>query len=71
MKKIIYRVNAPTPRFFKVLKIIGLTLAAAGTAVVTSPVALPAIIISVAGYCVVAGSVLSAVSQLTVDGKEQ
>ncbi len=70
MKKIIYRVQAPTPRFFKVLKIIGLSLAAAGTAVITSPVVLPAVIVSIAGYCVVAGSMIGAVSQLTVNREE-
>jgi len=34
--------------------------------VLTAPVALPAAVISVAGYVAVAGGVLSAVSQVTV-----
>ncbi len=70
MKKLINRAKAPTPRFFRTIRIIGLSLAAAGTAVITSPVVLPALVISVAGYCVVAGSVISAVSQLTVNREE-
>ncbi len=71
MKRIINRAKAPTPRFFRTLKIIGLSLAAAGTAVVTSPVVLPALVLSIAGYCVVAGGVIGAVSQLVVDGAEK
>ncbi len=70
MKQIINRAKAPTPRFFRTLKIIGLSLAAAGTAVMTSPVTLPALIVSIAGYCVVAGSVIGAVSQLTVNRED-
>ena len=66
MKKIVNRAQAPTPKFFKVLRTIGLTLAAAGAAVLTSPILLPAAVISVGGYLAVAGGVITAVSQLTV-----
>jgi hypothetical protein len=68
---IIQRAQAPTPSFFKKLRNIGLTLAAISTAIVTAPIALPAAVISLAGYAAVAGSVLSAVSQITTtnDGK--
>jgi len=63
--KIIERAKAPTPKFFKVLRTIGLTLAAVGGAILTAPVALPALITSLGGYFVVAGGVLSGVSQMT------
>lgn len=66
---IINRVKAPTPKFFKVLRTIGLTLAAAGGAVLASPIALPAGIVTLGGYLVAGGSVLSAVSQATVEDK--
>jgi uncharacterized membrane protein HdeD (DUF308 family) len=62
---IIKRVKTPTPKFFKVLRNIGLALVAVGGTILTAPVALPVIITTVGGYLAVAGGVLSAVSQLT------
>lgn len=69
MKQIYNRVNAPTPKFFKKLRNIGLALAAVATTIVAAPVALPAIVIKVAGYLAVASGVLSAVSQTAVEGE--
>lgn len=60
------RASAPTPKFFKVLRTIGLVLVAVGGSILTAPIALPVIVTSVGGYLVVAGGVASAVSQLTV-----
>ena len=71
MNKIVERATAPTPKFFKVLRTIGLVLATVGTAVLTAPVALPVIVTTVGGYVAVAGGVISAVSQLTVEKNEQ
>ncbi|MEL1241673.1 hypothetical protein [Flavobacterium flavipallidum] len=65
MKKIIKRASAPTPKFFKVLRNIGLTLAAIGGTMLAAPIALPVIVTTIGGYVAVAGGVLSAVSQLT------
>jgi uncharacterized membrane protein HdeD (DUF308 family) len=62
---LIKRAKAPTPKFFKVLRNIGLALAAVGGTVLAAPVALPVVITSIGGYLAVAGGVLSAVSQLT------
>ena len=67
MNTIVNRATAPTPKFFKVLRNIGLALATIGGAILTSPVVLPAVVVTVGGYLAVAGGVLSAVSQLTVD----
>lgn len=64
---IIKRLKAPTPKFFKVLRNIGLVLAAVGSSVVTAPIAMPVAIATLGGYLAVAGGVLSAVSQLTAD----
>ena len=65
MKKIINRAKAPTPKFFKVLRTIGLALATVGGTILAAPIALPAIVTTVGGYIAVAGGVLSAASQLT------
>ena len=62
---IIERAQAPTPKFFIVLRNIGLVLAAASGAIMAAPVALPAAIVTTAGYLAVAGGVISAVSQVT------
>jgi uncharacterized membrane protein HdeD (DUF308 family) len=65
MKKIINRAKAPTPKFFKVLRTVGLALAAVGGTILAAPIALPAIVTTIGGYIAVAGGVLSAASQLT------
>ena len=62
---IIKRVKLPTPKFFKVLRNIGLVLAAVGGTILAAPIALPAIVVTIGGYVAVAGGVISAVSQLT------
>lgn len=69
--KILERAQAPTPKFFKLLRTIGLALLAVSGVLLTAPVALPTVIITVAGYAAVAGGVLSAVSQVTVDDAEK
>jgi uncharacterized membrane protein HdeD (DUF308 family) len=65
MKKIVKRATAPTPKFFKALRNIGLTLAAVGGVILTAPVSLPAIVTTLGGYLAVAGGVLTTSSQLT------
>jgi len=64
---IIERMKAPTPKFFRVLRTVGLSVAAAGGALLASPVALPAGIVTLAGYLAVAGTVMTAVSQTAVE----
>lgn len=65
------RVKAPTPKWFKVLRTIGLALATVGGSIIASPVALPAGIVSVAGYLVLGGGIISAVSQTAVKTEEE
>jgi len=66
---ILQRAKAPTPKFFRLLRTIGLALAAAGGTLLTAPVAIPAALVTVAGYMTIAGGVMTAVSQVTVDGE--
>ena len=68
---LVERIKAPTPKFFKTLRSIGLALLAISGTIVAAPVALPAVVVSAAGYLVVAGGVISAISQITVDGNAQ
>ena len=69
MKEIVQRVQSPTPKFFKKLRNIGLILATVATTVAAAPVALPAVVTQIMGYLAVTGGVLSAVSQITVEGE--
>jgi uncharacterized membrane protein HdeD (DUF308 family) len=66
---IVERVKAPTPKFFKTLRTIGLALAAVGGAILAAPVAVPAALVTIAGYVALAGGVMTAVSQTAVDSK--
>ncbi|HEX2608023.1 MAG TPA: hypothetical protein VHK91_11610 [Flavisolibacter sp.] len=67
---LIQRTQAPTPKFFKKVRNIGLILAAISGTVLTTPVALPAVVAKIAGYMAVAGGVASAVSQTTTEDDE-
>ena len=69
MKKLINRVKAPTPKFFKKLRNVGLVLTAISTAIITAPVVLPGILVTAAGYLAVASGVVSAVSQITTSNE--
>jgi hypothetical protein len=71
MSNIINRVQDSTPKFFKVLRNIGITLAAVSAAVFAAPIELPAILTKIAGYLAVAGSVMGAVSQTAVLHEEE
>jgi len=64
---ILKRAKEPTSKFFRTLRNIGIALVAASGAILTAPISIPAAMISVAGYLAVAGSVLSAVSQITTE----
>lgn len=61
------RLQAPTPTFFRAVRTVGLLLGAVSTAILTAPVALPAAVVTVAGYLATAGAVAAAVSSTTVD----
>jgi hypothetical protein len=63
--KVTERLTAATPPFFSKLRNIGLLLTAVSGALMGVP-AIPAIVIKIAGYLAVAGTVMSGVSQAAV-----
>jgi hypothetical protein len=63
---LLQRATAPTPGFFKKLRNLGLLLTAISAAIITAPVAVPAFLVTAAGYIGLSATVISAVSQLTV-----
>jgi hypothetical protein len=68
--KIIDRLKAKTPTFYRKLRNIGLGLAAAGAVLISAPIAIPAILVTIGGYLIVAGTVVTAVSQTVSEVKK-
>lgn len=64
--KLAERVKSPTPKFFKKVRNIGLSLAAISATILAAPISLPAVVVKIAGYLAVAGSVAGTVSQTAV-----
>lgn len=67
---ILNRYSKPTPKFFRILRNLGIGLATAGGTILAAPVAMPVWVVTVATYCVVAGTVATAVSQAVVQDGE-
>ncbi len=63
---IIKRMKRTTPRFFKKLRMIGLSVTAVAAAMLAGPAVLPLVLVKIAGYLTVAGAVATAVSQTAV-----
>ena len=68
--KLTTRYKKKTPTFFRKLRNIGIALAAAGGVIIAGPISLPAIVITVATYLTVAGTVATAVSQAVVSDND-
>lgn len=68
---LVKRTMAPTPKWFKILRTIGIALASVGGIILASPVALPLGLVSAAGYLVLGGGIISAVSQTGVKTEEE
>ena len=71
MKQVVNRLVLPTPRFFKKLRNIALSAAAVGASILAAPVAIPAILVKIATYLTIAGSVAGGVSQTAVTQEEE
>ena len=67
---IVERVKAPTPKWFKIVRTIGITLTAVGGAILAAPVAIPATIVTVAGYLTLGGTIATAVAQTAIQTEE-
>ena len=68
---VVERALAPTPKWFKVLRTVGIALASVGGIIIASPVTLPVGLVSAAGYLVLGGSIISVVSQTAVKSEEK
>ena len=70
MRKIVRRVQEPTPKFFRMIRNVGLILTGISGAILTAPIALPATLVTAAGYMALAGTIASVVSQAAVENEE-
>lgn len=70
MKEILDRLTAETPKFFKRLRAFGLSLSAAGGAIVAIP-GVPENVKHIAGHFIWIGAVVAAVSQLAAQNPEE
>ena len=68
---VVERALAPTPKWFKILRTVGIALATIGGTIIAAPVALPVGLVSAAGYLVLGGSIISVVSQTAVKAEEE
>ena len=67
---VVERALAPTPKWFKILRTVGIALATIGGTIIAAPIALPVGLVSAAGYLVLGGSIISVVSQTAVKSEE-
>jgi hypothetical protein len=68
---VVERALAPTPKWFKILRTVGIALATIGGTIIAAPVALPVGLVSAAGYLVLGGSIISVISQTAVKAEEE
>lgn len=68
---VVERALAPTPKWFKILRTVGIALATIGGTIIAAPVALPVGLVSAAGYLVLGGSIISVVSQTAIKSEEE
>ena len=64
------RVKEPTPKWFRIVRNLGLTLSAVGGVLVAAPVTLPAVVLSIGGYLLLGGTIIGAVSQTAISSEE-
>lgn len=67
---LVSRIQEPTPKWFRLVRNLGLALSAVGGVLVAAPVALPAAVVSVGGYLLLGGTLIGAVSQTAVSSEE-
>jgi hypothetical protein len=65
------RWSTPTPKFWKRVQKIAITIGAIAGVIVTAPITLPVAVVTVASYAITVGTVAATLSQLTVESNEQ
>jgi hypothetical protein len=68
MKK---RWSAPTPKFWKRVQKIAITVGAVAGVIIAAPITLPAAVVTLATYAITAGTVAATLSQLTIEDNDK
>ena len=66
---LVQRWQGKTPKFWKKVQAIGVSVGIIGGAILSAPFTLPAAVVTIGGYMVAVGSVSATLSQLTIDEK--
>ena len=69
MKDLKERWNSKTPKFWKKVQRIAILVGAVAGTIIAAPIALPAAVITAAGYAVAIGTAVATVSQFTIEDK--
>ena len=64
------RWSAKTPKFWKRVQRIAITVGAVAGVIIAAPITLPAAVVTVATYAITAGTVAATLSQLTIESNE-
>lgn len=67
---LVSRIAAPTPKWFRIIRNVGITLSAIGGTLVAAPVVLPATLVTIGGYLLLSGTLICAVSQTAISSEE-
>ena len=65
------RWSAPTPKFWKRVQKISIIIGAVAGVIISAPIALPAVVVTLSGYAITAGTVAATLSQLTIEDNDQ
>ena len=71
MTNIKKRWNGKTSKFWKKVQNVAIAVGAAAGVIIAAQIALPAAVVTVAGYLVTAGTVAATLSQLTVEDNKE
>ena len=62
---------AKTPKFWRRVQKISIIIGAVAGVIISAPIALPAVVVTLSGYAITAGTVAATLSQLTIDDNDQ
>jgi len=64
------RWSAKTPKFWKKVQRVAITIGAIAGVIIAAPITLPVAVVTVASYAITVGTVAATLSQLTVENNE-
>jgi ABC-type xylose transport system permease subunit len=62
---------AKTPKFWRKVQKVSIIIGAVAGVIISAPIALPAVVVTLSGYAITAGTVAATLSQLTVESNDQ